>query len=295
MKSMSMSLRTKQRGVALLIIMWALTLLAIMLGGYAMMARTEGMQARYQFAQAQAHYAAEAGVMRAIYGLQDTQPQTHWIADGRTYPFKYEDASVKISVVDEGGKVDLNAARPEVLMALLGAIGVEQGQARDIAQNIVDWRSFGISSDDVSRRAQTYKAAGRDYGPRSGPFASVEELQMVLGITPAIYSKIGSVITIWSGRDSPDPNTAPPLALAAIPNMDPQQIASLIAARQAGAQAGANVQGLAGIQGVTHSIRSEATLADGTRAVLNATVRLQGVRFGAQPFAVLRWQEGDGE
>ena len=56
--------RARQRGVALLIVMWALTLLAIMLGGYAMLARTEGMQARYQFAQAQAHYAAEAGVMR---------------------------------------------------------------------------------------------------------------------------------------------------------------------------------------------------------------------------------------
>lgn len=293
MKSFSSGIA--QRGVALLIVMWALTLLAIMLGGYAMLARTEGMQARYQFAQTQAHYAAEAGVMRAIYGLQDTQPQTHWVADGRTYPFKYEDASVKISVIDEGGKVDLNAARPEVLMALLGAAGVDNGQARDIAQSIVDWRSFGISSDDVSRRAQTYKAAGRDYGPRSGPFASIEELQMVLGMTPAIYAKIGSAITIWSGRDSPDPNTAPPLALAAIPNMDPQQIASLIAARQAGAQPGSNVQGLAGIQGVTHSIRSEATLADGTRAVLKATVRLQGVRFGAQPYAVLRWQEGDGE
>jgi general secretion pathway protein K len=284
-----------QRGVALLVVMWALTLLAIMLGGYAMLARTEGLQARYQFAQAQAHYAAEAGVMRAIYGLQDTQPQTHWVADGRVYPFKYDDASVKISVVDEAGKVDLNAARPEVLMALLTAVGVDSNQAQDIAQHIVDWRSFGISANDVSSRAQAYKAAGRDYGPRSGPFASVEELQMVLGMTPAIYARIGSVITIWSGRDSPDPNTAPPLALAAIPNMDPQQIANLLAARQAGAQPGSNVQGLAGIQGVTHSIRSEATLADGTHAVLNATVRLQGVRFGAQPFAVLRWQEGDGE
>jgi general secretion pathway protein K len=47
--------------------------------------------------------------------------------------------------------------------------------------------------------------------------------------------------------------------------------------------------------GITHSIRSEAVLADGTRAILRATVRLQGYRPGAQAFAVLRWQEGDGE
>jgi len=47
--------------------------------------------------------------------------------------------------------------------------------------------------------------------------------------------------------------------------------------------------------GVTHSIRSQATLPDGTRAVVRATIRLRGIGAGAQPYAVLRWQEGDGE
>jgi general secretion pathway protein K len=55
------------------------------------------------------------------------------------------------------------------------------------------------------------------------------------------------------------------------------------------------VAGLFAGNGVTHSIRSEATMADGTRAVLLATVRLQGVRPGAQPYAVLHWREGDRE
>ena len=286
-----------QRGVALLVVMWALTLLSIMLGGYAMLARTEGLQARYQFAQTQAHYDAEAGLMRAIYGLQDAQPQTHWLADGRTYAFLFGDAHVKVNVIDEGGKIDLNAANPQVLLALLHNIGLPDQQAQDLAQRIVEWRSFATSPGDLSQRAQIYKAAGRDYGPRGGPFVSIEEVQMVLGMTPAIYAKIAPVLTIWSGHDSPDPNTAPAQALFTIPNMDPQQVANILAARQAAQQqpTNAQAQGLAGIQGVTHSIRSEATLADGTRAVLKATVRLQGVRFGAQPYAVLRWQEGDGE
>ena len=60
----------EQRGVALLVVLWACTLLAILLGGYAALSRTEAMQARYQFAQTQAHYAAEAGLNRAIYSLQ---------------------------------------------------------------------------------------------------------------------------------------------------------------------------------------------------------------------------------
>jgi general secretion pathway protein K len=98
---------------------------------------------------------------------------------------------------------------------------------------------------------------------------------------------------LWSGRQSPNPATAPPLALAAIPGMTPQQAQALTASRQAG-QPG-QPPGLAVAQGLTHSIRSEATLADGTRAILRATVRLQGARAGASPYAVLRWQEGDGE
>lgn len=295
MSAWRQGISVRPRGVALLVVMWALTLLSIMLGGYAMLARTEGMQARYQFAQTQAHYAAEAGMVRATYGLLDVQPQTHWIADGRTYAFKYDDATVKINVIDEGGKVDINASRPEVLAGLFRAAGLDDGQAKALVQRVVEWRNFSTGPGDADERAQPYHAAGLDYGPRGGPFTSTEEMQLVLGMTPALYARIADVITIWSGRDTPDPNTAPPLALAAIPNMDPQQVAAILAARQSGQQATGPGQGLAGMQGVTHSIRSEAILADGTHAVLNATVRLQGVRFGAQPYAVLRWKEGDGE
>lgn len=287
----SFPLAHRQRGVALLIVLWACTLLAILLGGYAMLARTEGMQARYQFAQTQAYYAAEAGVMRAIYGLQDPLPQSHWIPDGRTYPFKYEDANVKITVIDEGGKIDLNAANPNVLQGLFHAAGLADAQAQEVASRVVDWRSFGSVPNGAGQQDAAYAAAGRDYNPRKGPFASVEELQLVLGMSPALYRKIAPAITIWSGRDSPDVATAPLLALAAIPGMDPNQASALYAARQANQ----GTPALVGFQGVTHSIRSEATLADGTIAVLRATVRLQGIRSGATPYTVLRWQEGDGE
>ncbi len=39
----------------------------------------------------------------------------------------------------------------------------------------------------------------------------------------------------------------------------------------------------------------QATLADGTRAVVRATIRLQMGHPGVQPYAVLRWREGDGQ
>ncbi|QRN55995.1 general secretion pathway protein GspK [Dyella caseinilytica] len=284
-----------QRGVALLLVMWACTLLAILLGGYAVLAHTEGLQASYQFQQTRAHYAAEAGLMRAIYALQAPNVGDRWVADGRVYPFAYEGAKVGVSVISESGKVDLNASSPDVLTNLFRNTGVDASHAAAIAQAVVDWRSFPMGQQQAAQRAAVYTAAGRDYGPRNGPFASVEELEMVLGMTPQMYDAVAPYVTIWSGRASPDPNTAPLLALASIPpGMDLQHAAAIIAARPASTAANA-ATGLFGNNGITHSIRSEAVLADGTRAVLRATIRLQGFRPGSQAFAVLRWQEGDGE
>jgi general secretion pathway protein K len=110
-------------------------------------------------------------------------------------------------------------------------------------------------------------------------------------MTPAIYRKVAPVITIWSGNPQPNPNTAPPLALLAIPGMTPQQQETIRATRLRNA----NDPSLVLDNGTTHSIQSEATLADGTRAVLRATIRLRTGQIGAQPYAVLRWQEGETE
>lgn len=291
MRRMLLARSAGQRGVALLLVLWACTLLAILLGGYAALARTEGLQARYQFAQTQAHYAAEAGIMRALYGLQDPVLKQRWVGDGRAYSFVYDSATVIVSAIDEGGKVDLNAATPDVLQGLFRAVGMLPAQAQVLAGHVVEWRSpVGLAGEAASRRA-AYAAAGRDYGPRNGPFVSVEELQMVLGMTPALYRQVAPVATIWSGNTSPDPGTAPPLALAAIPGMTPQQENAIRATRLKNA----NDPNLVLNNGVTHSIQSEATLADGTRAGVRATIRLQTGQAGGQPYTVLRWQEGDAE
>lgn len=281
----------RQRGVALLVVLWACTLLAIMLGGYAVLARTEALQARYQANSTRAHYAAEAGVMEAIQHLADPRPQQRWIADGRSYTFDYDGARLNVSVVDESGKVDLNAASPQVLQGLFKAAGMNMGDAQTLAQRVVDWRSFGTGSGEASPSDAAYAAAGLPYRPRHGPFASIEELRMVLGMPSAIYQAVASQVTLWSGREAPDPTTAPPLALASIPGMSAAQMQQVQQARRA-LDPG---RGLVPSGGVTDSIHARATLPNGTQAVLRATIRLRGVGSGTQPYAILRWQEGETE
>lgn len=282
---------THQRGVALLVVLWACTLLAIMLGGYAVLARTEALQARYQASSTRAHYAAEAGLMEAIQHLADPRPRQRWIADGRTYAFDYDGARLAVSVVDEGGKVDLNAASPQVLQGFFKAAGMNAGDAQTLALRVVAWRSFSIGNNDAGPGDAAYAAAGLDYRPRHGPFASIEELRMVLGMPSSVYQAVASQVTLWSGREAPDPATAPPLALAAVPGMDAANIRQVQQARQALDPA----RGVTASGGVTDSIHARATLPNGTEAVLRATIRLRGVGSGTQPYAILRWQEGETE
>jgi general secretion pathway protein K len=282
-----------QRGVALLLVLWACTLLAVLLGGLATLARTEGLQARYQFAQTRAHYAAEAGLMRAVYALQDPQPRQRWFADGRPYRFQFDGAQLVVSAVSEAGKVDLNAAMPSVLQALFVAAGSRPDAAQKLAAQVVDWRAPPAVASAGAQGDAAYAAAGRSYRPRHAPFASIEEVQMVLGMTPALYRRIANDITIWGGTAAPDPNTATPLALESIPGVDAAQLRALREARLKNA----GDPGLVAGPGTTHSIQSEATLADGTRAMLRATIRLRAGAGGAQsqPYVVLRWQEGTEE
>jgi general secretion pathway protein K len=279
--------------VALLLVLWACALLAVLLGGYAAVTHTEAVLARYQLAHARAHYAAEAGLMLALRGLHDARPEQRWIGDGRLYTLHYGDAELRIRAVDEAGKVDVNSASPEVLQGLFRAAGMAPVDAQDLGTHVVAWRTRSAFEGDAAdpHDAADYAAAGRHYGPRYGPFASVEELQMVLGMTPALYRKLAPHLTLWSGQASPDPNVATSLALAAIPGMTASRMQQITAARQRNAHDPALTVGI----GVTHSVRSQATLADGTQAMLRATIRWQPARIGGPPYAVLRWQEGDQE
>lgn len=280
----------ENKGVALLIVLWGCTLLAIMLGGFAALARTEGLQARYQFAQTRAHYAAEAGVMRAIEGLQTPDASSRWVADGRLYVFPFDDAKVNITIVDEDGKVDLNAASGDVLSGLFKAAGVTDDKARDLAAAVQDWRRPGDAASPNGAKKPQYEAAGLGYGPRNGPFATVEEARMVLGMDAATWAAVAPALTIWSGRERPNTEHAQPLALAAIPGLAGAGAAAILSTRSQG-----NGGALAGGNGVTHTIRAEAILDDGTRSSLTSTIRLRGIRSGNQPYAVLRWREGDTE
>jgi len=292
-----MRTRAQQRGVALIMVLWVTALLAIVSGSYAMVARTEYLQSRYTFDATRARMAAEAGLNRAVFELRNPDFASRWMADGRVYEMGFDAATLRISVLDETGKIDLNAASPAILRGLFNSIGLDEATQDSLADAIIDWRDpddlrglNGAEDDD-------YAAAGYPYGARDAPFATIEELQQVMGMNYALYKKVESAVTVFSGRNNVNAAVAPLLALMAMPNISRQQAEDFIAQRQA---ASANESLSFGNQqvrtapagGLTFTVRVAASLRNGIESDLEATVRLRGGGAGVRAFSVLRWHPG---
>lgn len=284
------------RGAALLLVLWLIVLLTGLVGGFALQARVEGLQGRALTRGLVAENAARAGVEYALTRVALTDPRTQWRADGRSYRWRFADADVEISVVDEDGKLDLNQADVPLLGALLRAVGVDQALADRLAAAIADWRD----TDQLTQPAgggedPDYASAGLPYGAKDAEFESVAELQQVLGFTPAIYARVEPHVTVFSGRARPEPAFASAEVLDALGMNGQDVIAQRSRWDPASGQAPPGLGGggplFASASG-TYSIDSRARLADGRVAVLRVVVRASGNAMPGMAYTALRWEEG---
>lgn len=294
----------RQRGIAFLIVLWVIALVAVLMGSFAVIARTENLQARHLLDSTRARYAAEAGINLAAYALRRNEPDKRWVPDGRPYKFSFNGADLTIKVNDESGKIDINAATPEQLQQLFKSLaGMDEQKAQEMAARIQDWRDPDDLVTVNGAEEADYKQAGLAYGPANDPFTTVGELQQVMGMDYALLKKLEPGITVFSGRGTPNPMYAPEQALMAMPGMSQDAAQNLINMRQQIAPG--TDPGISGLTlpdgtpliasggGVTYSIESNARLPNGASSTLDVTIRLGGSNSGARPFVIMRWREGD--
>lgn len=308
----------RARGVAFVLVLWVIAMLAILLGSFSLIARTENLQARHLFDTTQARYAAEAGLNLAVYELRKADPLERWVGDGRPYRFNYGGAEIEIQITDESGKIDLNSAcnsgvstgasaaggaGSNILVNLFMSKGVALEQAEALGAAIADWCDPDDLTQPNGAEIEDYKAAGLSYGPKNAPFDTVSELQQVLGMNYELFSKVEPALTIYSGRSSPNAGAAPLEALQAMyPDASPEELQALIQMRQsmspndlagAGLTLPDGTPLMAGGGGLTYSVKSRAKLPNGASTTLDATIRMGGVGTGGRPYAILRWRDGD--
>ena len=294
------------RGIALLVVLWVMVLLAVVLGGFAVLARSEDLQTRHLFDSARARYAAEAGLARAVYELRRADPNTRWVADGRAYEIDFDGAKVEISIVDESGKIDLNAVDEPTLLRLLQGVGAGAGEDPDpdrpqrLVDAIMDWRDGDDLVRAMGAEDADYEAAGYAYGASDIGFTTIEELQQVMGMDYELFRKLEPVVTVYSRNSRPNAVYAPELVLSTLPGMTPDIAAGIIAQRSvlppdqlavAPIQLPDGAPLVGGGGGVTYTVRAKATLPNGAWTLLETIIRPGGPPTG-RAFSILRWRAG---
>jgi general secretion pathway protein K len=266
------AMRSKnEEGIALIAVLWTLALLSLIAASLSWETRTGARIARNVADNATARAAADAGIQRAILDLVaiPTADAKKFRVDGSAYIWRFADSTVRISVKDELGKVNLNQAPEAILAALFGAVGVDPGRAQSLADAIADFRD----PDDFKRTAGAeeadYRAAGLAWGPKNAPFQGIEELQQVMGMDAMLFKRVAPYVTLYSIGNSINAAAAGERLTESL------------------RQAGFNY--FVGSTGIAYSIRAEARSSNGALFVREAVVQLTA---GLTTPWILSWRQG---
>ena len=271
-----------EAGFALVLVMWVLLLLGLLGAGLLHEARMTRQQAASVSRALQARAAADGAIRRVILGLLNPRDPLRWPLDGTRRSVILFGRPIQVQVASEAGKVDLNAASPDLLAALFRGAGLGPPEAADLAASVVAWRQPApASADDPDA---PYRDAGRPYGPRHGPFRAVGELRLVLGMTDPLQEAVRPLVTVWSHAPGVDRGTAGNDMLDLLAQAGDGGAGLQRTAREHGEAAGADRPPAVG-----EALAITAWLEDGGWVTeRRAVVQLAGSR--KEPYRVLSWQ-----
>jgi general secretion pathway protein K len=244
-------MRTRQRGGALLAVLWLSVALSAIAFSVATNVRGETERASTGTEGLRAYYLASGSIDRAMlwiywglyggYAREDGSPM-YYRAPMPYIRYNYESGEVLVEVIPEGGKLNVNKAKPEDLSRLLLTLGVPEDRAQQIAAGIVEYRSAAEAAD-ASPSIGTSEPSGQGgstFRPRHASLEELEEILLVPGMTPDIFygrfdrdpggrliprGGLRDCLTVF-GAGRVDINTAPPTLLESfgVPTSLVQQI-----------------------------------------------------------------------
>jgi len=288
----------RQRGVALVLVLWLTVMLTVIGGTLAYSMRGEVLAARNAVSLAQARAAADGAVDRAAFELMRPRTTEAWKPDGLVRHWRDADAELSIVAADESAKIDVNAANDVLLKSLFVTIGgLDDTAASALVDAIADWRDPDEARRPNGAEAGDYRAAGSKYVPSNRRFETVGELSRVLGMTPALYARVAGLITVHSSQPGVNPMTATREVLLALPNATPELVDQFLQQRAEALAANLPVppfppaQGFAAGPSPVWRIRAQAQMPDGVTFVREAVVR--ATADPRRPYFALLWSEGD--
>ena len=320
----------REKGIALVAVLWVVALLATMAASVSTHLRTDVDVTFNEVASAQARAMADAGIYRvlamlvgqpgeraAAAGSVDSSmlqrediaplirrhlqtasllsPGSRLPQDGTEYLWPFADGVVRLSVRSEGGKIDLNGAGPRLLRGLLQAAGLDGQQAGELTDRLMDYRDRDSQRRLLGAEDADYPFFDLSHTAKDRPFERIDELLQLPGMTRQLYQEIAPQVTVYSGSPGIDPRTASPATLRAVPSMTEQGIQDLLATRRL-FEAGNRIMvpsdnpAFVGTPTDVVTIRAEAETLGGAVFVREAVVLLK-TRSQAL-FRIIEWKQG---
>jgi len=272
--------RDPERGVALLLVLWVMALLAVIAVAVTADVRSDLKIARNRVDAAQARALAEGGVWWGIERLADAEARKTLRVDGTPYTVSLDGRDIAVAIESEGGKLDINAASAEMFERLFIATGLPREQAARLALSIED-----------------YRAGFRSRRPNVRPFTAIEEIRRVPGLGPQAYARIAHFLTVETGAARVNPSTASREVLSALPGMTPRLIDDYFARRNTPAAAADQPPGdlidyLTWGATEIVTVRATARGTGGAAYVREAVVKLADE---THPYRILAWRQGFAE
>ena len=285
---------SRQRGLALIVVLWAAALMTLLAASFAFSLRTEARLAGGIIDRAAAGAAAEAGLARLMAVLVSAERGGPGVVKGK---MTFEGMEVNLSMTSENARVDLNAAPPALLEGLLEQAVRETGStvsARALTDAVVDWRDADDTRRDQGAEEKDYEAAGLDVRPRNGAFLSVSELAQVMGMEPRVFEHLEPLVTVYAWSPQVEAMGAQRAVLLALPGLSEAQVEGFLAARAEEEQGRAALGMLSGAGrylarsgGSVYALVARATAPSGVAASRRAVVKLNAGR--GQRLSVVAW------
>lgn len=198
-----------QSGIALIMVLWILSLLAVLALELSYAARTELKIASNTKEETQNYYIARAGIERGIAQIlaqSNEQPGLEkWNFGGGKTELSFGKGIMEIAVTDESGKINVNtmddATLTAVLRQVLSSIGVEERAQETAIDSILDWRDPDNLHRANGAEDNYYRSLLNPYSAKNGRLDSLDELVMVKGVTPEIF--FGKPSPDAAGTDTP--------------------------------------------------------------------------------------------
>lgn len=190
---MKIRILDSESGIALLMTLWIGVLLAVVGAGFALSMRTGLASTRNFKEDILAYYHAVGALEDAVKYIAEDEDLTLDFYDTEGRMMVAEDGepfislrelegfgSVEVKLEDESSRIGLNGASRGTLIIILTNSGVDDADAEELADAILDWRDADDQTRENGAEDDEYDSDG--YEAKDGPFSTVEELLLVKGV-----------------------------------------------------------------------------------------------------------------